>query len=131
MKKKEKKPEKEEIFDEDEDGEMNYKASSQFSKHMAKPSNKASDFSKHKTMKQQREYLPIYGCREQLMQVIAAASQLHFTCGMPAAAAAHMGRVIVPLPQVIRDNPVVIIVGETGSGKTTQMTQYLMEEVVT
>lgn len=30
--------------------------------------------------------------------------------------------------QVIRENPVVIVVGETGSGKTTQMTQYLHED---
>ena len=30
--------------------------------------------------------------------------------------------------QVIRENQVVIVVGETGSGKTTQMTQYLYEE---
>lgn len=29
---------------------------------------------------------------------------------------------------VIRENSVVVIVGETGSGKTTQLTQYLMEE---
>jgi len=29
---------------------------------------------------------------------------------------------------VIRENNVVIIVGETGSGKTTQLTQYLHEE---
>ncbi|XP_028030585.1 pre-mRNA-splicing factor ATP-dependent RNA helicase PRP16 isoform X3 [Bombyx mandarina] len=32
------------------------------------------------------------------------------------------------LLQVIRENNVVIIVGETGSGKTTQLTQYLHEE---
>ncbi|KAI8799530.1 P-loop containing nucleoside triphosphate hydrolase protein [Cladochytrium replicatum] len=32
------------------------------------------------------------------------------------------------LMQVIRDNQVVVIVGETGSGKTTQLTQYLNEE---
>lgn len=32
------------------------------------------------------------------------------------------------LLQVIRDNNIVIIVGETGSGKTTQLTQYLHEE---
>lgn len=32
------------------------------------------------------------------------------------------------LLQVIRENQIVIIVGETGSGKTTQMTQYLHEE---
>ena len=29
---------------------------------------------------------------------------------------------------MIRDNNVVIIVGETGSGKTTQLTQYLHED---
>lgn len=32
------------------------------------------------------------------------------------------------LLNVIRENSVVIIVGETGSGKTTQLTQYLHEE---
>ncbi|XP_041987375.1 pre-mRNA-splicing factor ATP-dependent RNA helicase PRP16 isoform X2 [Aricia agestis] len=32
------------------------------------------------------------------------------------------------LMQVIRENNVIIIVGETGSGKTTQLTQYLHEE---
>uniref|UniRef100_A0A1D2A9T0 RNA helicase n=1 Tax=Auxenochlorella protothecoides TaxID=3075 RepID=A0A1D2A9T0_AUXPR len=30
--------------------------------------------------------------------------------------------------QVIRENQVVVVVGETGSGKTTQMTQYLAED---
>ncbi|ETV75461.1 hypothetical protein, variant 2 [Aphanomyces astaci] len=32
------------------------------------------------------------------------------------------------LMQVIRDNQIVVIVGETGSGKTTQLTQYLHED---
>lgn len=32
------------------------------------------------------------------------------------------------LMQVIRENNIVIVVGETGSGKTTQLTQYLHEE---
>lgn len=32
------------------------------------------------------------------------------------------------LLNIIRDNKIVIIVGETGSGKTTQLTQYLYEE---
>eukprot|EP00200_Dunaliella_tertiolecta_P008619 CAMPEP_0202370528 /NCGR_PEP_ID=MMETSP1127-20130417/2125_1 /ASSEMBLY_ACC=CAM_ASM_000462 /TAXON_ID=3047 /ORGANISM="Dunaliella tertiolecta, Strain CCMP1320" /LENGTH=1402 /DNA_ID=CAMNT_0048966503 /DNA_START=21 /DNA_END=4229 /DNA_ORIENTATION=- len=32
------------------------------------------------------------------------------------------------LMQVIRENQVVVVVGETGSGKTTQMTQYLNED---
>lgn len=30
--------------------------------------------------------------------------------------------------QIIRENQVVVVVGETGSGKTTQMTQYLHED---
>jgi pre-mRNA-splicing factor ATP-dependent RNA helicase DHX38/PRP16 len=56
----------------------------------------ASDFSREKSMKEQREYLPVFAVRQQMMSLI-------------------------------RYNSVVIIVGETGSGKTTQLTQYLME----
>ena len=97
MKKVEKREDPEDKMEEGEDGEMDYKAGSQYGAHMKEKSVAASTFSKTKTMKQQREFLPIYGCREELMQVI-------------------------------RDNQVVIIVGETGSGKTTQMTQYLHEE---
>ena len=32
------------------------------------------------------------------------------------------------LMALIRENQIVVVVGETGSGKTTQMTQYLFEE---
>jgi len=32
------------------------------------------------------------------------------------------------LLRVIRDNQVTIVVGETGSGKTTQLTQFLLED---
>ena len=56
-----------------------------------------SDFAKNKSLKQQREYLPVFEVREELRKVI-------------------------------RENKVVIIVGETGSGKTTQLTQYLRED---
>ena len=31
-------------------------------------------------------------------------------------------------PQAVKDNQVMIVIGETGSGKTTQITQYLAEE---
>ena len=31
------------------------------------------------------------------------------------------------LLKLVQENPVVVVVGETGSGKTTQMTQYMME----
>ena len=78
------------------DGDADYKTSAQFSQHL-KSSEPVSQFAKNRTIKQQREYLPIYACRKELMQVI-------------------------------RDNNIIVIVGETGSGKTTQLTQYLHEE---
>lgn len=55
-----------------------------------------SAFAMEKTLKEQREYLPVFAVRQSILKVI-------------------------------RDNIVVIIVGETGSGKTTQLTQYLYE----
>jgi pre-mRNA-splicing factor ATP-dependent RNA helicase DHX38/PRP16 len=76
--------------------EPDYKTDSQYGKTLFKKSEAVSDFSKNKTMKEQREYLPIYSVREELLTIV-------------------------------RDNRVVIIVGETGSGKTTQLTQYLYE----
>lgn len=75
-----------------------FKSGAKFSTHMSTgPTAKRSEFAKTKTMKQQREFLPVYGSREDLMHVI-------------------------------RENNVVVVVGETGSGKTTQMTQYMHEE---
>ena len=55
-----------------------------------------SEFAKTKTIKEQKESLPIFSVKEDLLNII-------------------------------RDNKVTIIVGETGSGKTTQLTQYLYE----
>lgn len=49
------------------------------------------------SLQQQREYLPVFACRQKMLNVI-------------------------------RENNVVIIVGETGSGKTTQLSQYLLED---
>ncbi|CAI4216773.1 unnamed protein product [Parascedosporium putredinis] len=57
----------------------------------------ASNFSQTKSLREQREFLPAFSVREELLRVI-------------------------------RENQVVIVVGETGSGKTTQLTQYLYEE---
>lgn len=62
-----------------------------------KKNNGASDFSQSKTLREQREFLPAFAVREDLLRVI-------------------------------RDNQVVIVVGETGSGKTTQLTQFLYED---
>ncbi|CEJ04865.1 Putative Pre-mRNA-splicing factor ATP-dependent RNA helicase prp16 [Rhizopus microsporus] len=72
------------------------KADSKFASHL-KSSEAVSDFARTRTMREQREYLPVFAVREELLRVV-------------------------------RDNQVVIIVGETGSGKTTQLTQYLHED---
>ena len=87
----------------DSKGEIDYRKSAGFAEHLAKPKGKekkqeaVSHFAKTKTLLQQREYLPVFSVKDQLMTTI-------------------------------RENSVVIVVGETGSGKTTQLTQYLVEE---
>jgi len=81
----------------DHDGLVNYKAESQFVNKLSKKSEGNSEFSRNKTMKEQKEYLPIFSIKDELLTII-------------------------------RDNRVTIIVGETGSGKTTQITQYLLED---
>ncbi|KAF9112727.1 DEAH-box RNA helicase prp16 [Mortierella sp. AM989] len=80
----------------DEDDAMDGKGDSQFASHL-KTSEAASAFSKSKSLKEQREYLPAFAVREELMRVI-------------------------------KDNQVIVVVGETGSGKTTQLTQFLHED---
>ncbi|OAA56582.1 mRNA splicing factor RNA helicase [Niveomyces insectorum RCEF 264] len=72
------------------------KGSNKFAEHM-KSNEGASNFSQSKSLREQREFLPAFAVREDLMRVI-------------------------------RDNQVIIVVGETGSGKTTQLTQFLYEE---
>lgn len=82
----------------EEEGEGgDHKSSGQFMSHLKKNQAGQSDFSRNKTIAQQRRSLPVYTVREELLQVI-------------------------------RENQVVVVVGETGSGKTTQMTQYLKED---
>ncbi|THH26848.1 hypothetical protein EUX98_g7335 [Antrodiella citrinella] len=74
----------------------NYKGESKFAEHL-KSTAGVSTFAKTRTLKEQREYLPAFACREELMKVI-------------------------------RENQVIVVVGETGSGKTTQLTQFLYED---
>ena len=51
-----------------------------------------SEFARSKTLAQQRKFLPVFECRDELLNLI-------------------------------RENSVVVVVGETGSGKTTQVRQ--------
>ncbi len=78
------------------DENTSYKAGSQFATHLKKQEG-ASDFARSRTLKEQREYLPAFAVREDLMRTL-------------------------------RDNQVTIVIGETGSGKTTQLAQFLYEE---
>lgn len=68
-------------------GEIDYKKTSGFASHMKndEKSKAVSDFAKQKSIREQREFLPVYSVRQELLNVI-------------------------------RENNVVIIVGETGSG---------------
>lgn len=88
--------EEDEKFNEDTDT-ADYKKDQKFAEHMMETDNKKSEFSRKKTIHEQRNYLPVFAVRQELLNVI-------------------------------RENSVVIIVGETGSGKTTQLTQYLHED---
>ena len=76
---------------------IDYKKSQQFADHMADKSEAVSEFAKHNTLKEQRQFLPVFAVKEELLKII-------------------------------RENSVIIVVGETGSGKTTQLTQYLHED---
>ncbi|XP_045194150.2 pre-mRNA-splicing factor ATP-dependent RNA helicase PRP16-like [Mercenaria mercenaria] len=83
--------------EEDEREERDYKEDYKFADLLQDKTEAVSDFAKRRTLSQQRQYLPIFAVRNELLNII-------------------------------RDNNVVIIVGETGSGKTTQLTQYLHED---
>ena len=74
-----------------------YKGGNKFAKHLKKDEGGSSAFSRSKTLREQRESLPAFAVREDLLRVI-------------------------------RDNQVIVVIGETGSGKTTQLTQFLYED---
>ncbi|PWI75013.1 hypothetical protein PCL_08327 [Purpureocillium lilacinum] len=81
---------------EEEAQAKNEKKGNKFSEHMKKGEG-ASDFSQSKSLREQREFLPAFAVREDLLRVV-------------------------------RENQVTIVIGETGSGKTTQLTQFLYED---
>lgn len=94
----EKKVEEEETKFNQETDTADYRKDQKFAQHMNFDNNTGtSDFSRKKSITEQRQFLPVFAVRQELLNVI-------------------------------RENSVVIIVGETGSGKTTQLTQYLHED---
>merc|ERR1740124_2150438 len=85
--------------EEDDGGEIDYRKTSGFLPHIQNSTSKprsTSQFTRTRSILQQRTYLPAFTVRDELLSVV-------------------------------RENNVVIVVGETGSGKTTQVTQYLLE----
>lgn len=95
-------------------GEDDYKGDSKFATHL-KSSAGVSSFARNRTLKEQREYLPAFACREELMKVIRE-NQGQFLI--------HSCQSLVLTRRII----VIIVVGETGSGKTTQLAQFLYED---
>ncbi|XP_005178244.1 pre-mRNA-splicing factor ATP-dependent RNA helicase PRP16 [Musca domestica] len=85
-------------YDKDSDT-ADYRKDQKFADHMRDQDSSAgsSDFSRKKSIFEQRRFLPVFAARQELLNII-------------------------------RENSVIIIVGETGSGKTTQLTQYLHED---
>ena len=87
---------KEKVTEEDS---VDCKKNQQFAEHMGDKSQAVSDFAKRNTMKEQREFLPVFAIKEELLKII-------------------------------RENSVIIVVGETGSGKTTQLTQVKIKKIL-
>ena len=50
----------------DDDGTTDYKSDQQFAQHIQESSEAVSAFAKGRTLKQQREFLPIFAVREQV-----------------------------------------------------------------
>ena len=88
---------REQLAPDGSENDINYKDAQKFADHMKDKSEAVSDFAKRRSLREQRQYLPVYAVRQELLNII-------------------------------RENNIVVIVGETGSGKTTQLTQYLHEE---
>ena len=88
------------VVESNNNGELNdeetVRESNKFSSHLKK-SEGTSHFARTKTIKEQRQALPAFAVRQNLLRVI-------------------------------RENQVIIVVGETGSGKTTQLAQFLYED---
>ena len=115
------KTESDDVVEVEDEENVNYKDGGSFAKHVKnKKSEAKSEFTSKNTLKQQREFLPVYTVRNDLLDII-------------------------------RENQIVVVVGETGSGiigclliefmfvctfiicsycigKTTQLTQYLHED---
>lgn len=77
-----------------------------------------SHFARSKSLKEQRQYLPAFASRQDLLQIVRENQ------GRSRLRSSSRARI-----ELTEDRPaVVVVIGETGSGKTTQLTQFLHEE---
>jgi hypothetical protein len=63
-------------------GEINFKEEAKFSQHLKEKAEAVSDFAKSKSLAQQRQYLPIFTVRDDLLQVCTWVCIYHelFSC---------------------------------------------------
>ena len=52
------------------DDNMDFREGQKFADHMKVDQEKKSEFAKSKTLKQQREFLPVYACRHELLKIV-------------------------------------------------------------
>lgn len=83
--------------------------------------------SRNKTMAEQRSGLPVFALKQELINAVSENHVLRMASSMP---------VLTPdttPPQAPCNHPrilalqILVVIGETGSGKTTQMTQYMAD----
>lgn len=93
-----------------------------------------SEFAKKKSLLEQRQYLPIFAVRQQLLNIIRYLSifrslwSFNPNISIFSRLIHNVRWLSASCLAIYRDNNIVIVVGETGSGKTTQLTQYLHED---
>ena len=85
----------------------------------------SSEFATQKSLKEQRQFLPIFSVRQEVENQIFLTFTTFFCRSI---ILNNILSYVLQLLNVIRDNQVVIIVGETGSGKTTQLTQVCLHD---
>jgi pre-mRNA-splicing factor ATP-dependent RNA helicase DHX38/PRP16 len=125
---------------ENADGEIDYKKSSGFAAHLKKKPDDGpiSDFAKSKSIRQQRDYLPVYSVREELLNVVRE-NMIVVIVGETGSGYVHMfmkrcggnglDSVIGGLVGWITRQLLFKALTHTFvHRKTTQLTQYLMEE---
>lgn len=100
-----------------------YRSDQKFAEHMKDQKDTGkSHFSKSKTIIQQRRYLPVFAVRQELLNIIRE-NNVVIIVGEYSEKCFALYVFVAYFYFIF-----YIILGETGSGKTTQLTQYLHEE---